>query len=80
MNITLQTPKVYQYPPSGRPDEGLEVYLWPEGSIDCYLNGRETPFTLAHPILYFLADNTPYFFDLITLQFDTLENALEQTK
>ena len=40
MNTTLQTPKVYQYPETGRPDEGLEVYIWPNGDIDAYLNGR----------------------------------------
>jgi hypothetical protein len=33
-------PTVYQYPPDGRPDHGLEVYVWPNGDRDAYLDGR----------------------------------------
>lgn len=74
MNITLQTPKVYQYPETGRPDEGLEVYLWPDGNIDCFLNGRETPFERRHPffILFLGANRLADWFDLETFEFNTL--------
>jgi hypothetical protein len=70
MSITLQTPKVYQYPETGRPDEGLEVYLWFDGNIDCYLQGRATPFEIINGFIVFTGQNPPMdYFDLYSLTF-----------
>lgn len=80
MDITLQTPKVYQYSETGRPDEGLEVYIWPNGDIDTYFNGRSTPHEISMlGFVCFLGHNLPMdYFDLTDNTFSNLTTTLEE--
>ena len=57
--ITYETevPKVYQYPSTGRPDEGLEVYIWPNDPLDVYFDGRPCVHTQINDILFIVVPN-----------------------